>query len=124
MLNHLENQEDGKEFGVPIEIEEGIPEDYAVRIVNVLKNVFDPDISYNIYDMGLIYGITITDKKIHILMTLTSINCPAAQSLPDDVEEQLKMEFPEHEVEVEMTFSPPWTIDNLQEYVKLGLRLI
>lgn len=124
MLNHIENQEDGQEFGVPITSDEGISEDVAPRIVNVLKNVFDPDISYNIYDMGLIYGITITHKKIHILMTLTSINCPAAQTLPEDVEEQLKFEFPDLEIEVEMTFDPPWTIDNLQEYVKLGLRLI
>lgn len=125
MLDNIEGINDGEEFGVPIEkLSDNISDDVPARIVGALKNVFDPDISYNIYDMGLIYKITIDDKKIHILMTLTSVNCPAAQSLPDDVYEKIKFEFPEHEVDVEMTFTPAWNLDNLQEYIKLGIGLL
>ncbi len=125
MLDSIENLNDGEEFGVEIEkLSDNILEDVPLRIISALKKVFDPDISYNIYDMGLIYKITISEKEIKILMTLTSINCPAAQSLPDDVYEKLKFEFPNHEISVEITFSPQWTIDNLAEYVKIGLRLV
>lgn len=125
MLDSIENQNYGDEFGVEIEkLSANIEEDVPHRIISALKNVYDPDISYNIYDMGLIYKITISETEIKILMTLTSINCPAAQSLPDDVYEKVKFEFPNHEISVDITFTPQWTIDNLAEYVKIGLRLI
>lgn len=119
MLRHIDEISDT--FGVPIENDTNIENQ---RVINVLKNVFDPDISYSIYDMGLIYKIQITKDEINILMTLTTPNCPSAQTLPDDVFNQLKFEFPEHKISVEITFTPEWKIDNMAEYIKIGLRLI
>ena len=93
-------------------------------VISVLQTVYDPDIHYSIYDIGLIYKITLDNKSIHILMTLTSVNCPEAQTLPLNVEQSLKEKFPEHEIIVEMTFEPEWTVENMSDEVKLTLGLL
>lgn len=93
-------------------------------VISVLQTVYDPDIHYSIYDIGLIYKITINEKSIHILMTLTSVNCPEAQSIPLNVEESLKEKFPDYEIIVEMTFEPEWTVENMSEEVQLTLGLL
>lgn len=94
------------------------------HIINILKNIYDPEISYSIYDLGLIYGIEIDNEKIHIIMTLTTANCPEAQSLPQNVQDTINEAFPDYQVEVEVTFEPLWTIDNMRDEVKLGLGLL
>lgn len=110
-------------------------DDYPINIVNetdidpelivtLLRNVFDPEIHFSIYDMGLIYKLEITKEKIVITMTLTSINCPEAQSLPDEVFQSVQQDFPNHEVVVDITFEPPWTVDNMNDAVKLKLGLL
>ena len=94
------------------------------RVLNVLRGVFDPEIFFSIYDIGLIYKVEITDKKIAVVMTLTSVNCPEAQSLPDEVFNMMQLEFPNHEILVDITFEPQWTVDNMDDAVKLKLGLL
>jgi len=96
------------------------------KIIGALKNVFDPDIHYSIYDMGLIYEVHIYEKTIHVIMTLTSVNCPAAQTLPEDVifEIESTTEFKEWAVSVEVVFDPPWVVENMTDEIKLRLGLL
>lgn len=93
-------------------------------VISLLKNIYDPEIHYSIYDIGLIYGINLEKNKVHILMTLTTANCPEAISLPDNVHNTLQEYYPDDEIEVEITFEPPWTVDNMTDEIKLGLGLL
>ena len=91
-------------------------------IVNQIKEVFDPEIPVNIYDLGLIYEINIDDeKKVEILMTLTSPNCPVAESLPKDVSQKIKELKGMKSLAVYLTFDPPWDQDKMSEDAKLAL---
>jgi metal-sulfur cluster biosynthetic enzyme len=94
------------------------------QIIDSIKNIYDPEIHINIYDLALIREIKIDEKNIDIIMTLTSANCPEAQSLPEQVQYSIETLFPEKKVSVEVTFEPLWTIDNLEEEIKLELGLI
>lgn len=94
------------------------------EVVDILKNIYDPEIYYSIYDMGLIYKILIENEKIHIIMTLTSINCPEAQSLPQQVKDNLKEKFNDKEIIVEIVFEPTWTVDNMSDEIKLKMGLL
>lgn len=92
------------------------------KIVAALKQVYDPEIPVDIYELGLIYEINICPRNtIHILMTLTSPNCPAAETIPSDVEKSIKAIEGVHEVKVEITFDPPYTQDMMSEAAKLAL---
>ena len=91
-------------------------------IINQLKEVFDPEIPVNIYDLGLIYEIGINDeKKVNIEMTLTSPNCPVAESLPQDVSQKIKNIGGMTSLAVYLTFEPPWDKDKMSEDAKLAL---
>ena len=91
-------------------------------IINQLKEVFDPEIPVNIYDLGLIYEIGINDeKKVNIEMTLTSPNCPVAESLPQDVSQKIKKLNGMTSLAVYLTFDPPWDKDKMSEDAKLAL---
>ena len=92
------------------------------KIVKVLKTIFDPEIPVDIYELGLIYDVFVNeDFDAKVLMTLTSPNCPVAESLPAEVEEKVKSIRGINQVEVEMTFDPPWTKDLMSEEAKLEL---
>lgn len=92
------------------------------EIVITLKNIFDPEIPVNIFDLGLIYEIDIQeDNNAHILMTLTSPNCPVAESLPQEVKERVASVKGIRNVEVEITFDPPWDKEMMSEEAKLDL---
>jgi len=92
------------------------------KIVKVLKTIFDPEIPVDIYELGLIYDVFVNeDFDAKVLMTLTSPNCPVAESLPAEVEEKVKSIKGINQVEVEMTFDPPWTKDLMSEEAKLEL---
>lgn len=92
------------------------------QVIHVLKNIFDPEIPINIYEIGLIYEINIDDdNNVHILMTLTSPNCPVAESLPQEVKDKVGELKAVKSSEVELTFDPPWTQDMLSEEAKLEL---
>ena len=92
------------------------------NIVTQIKEVFDPEIPVNIYDLGLIYEINIDEeKKVEILMTLTSPNCPVAESLPKDVSQKIKELKGMKSLAVYLTFDPPWDQDKMSEDAKLAL---
>ena len=92
------------------------------KIVKVLKTFFDPEIPVDIYELGLIYDVFVNeDFDAKVLMTLTSPNCPVAESLPAEVEQKVKSIKGINEVEVEMTFDPPWTKDLMSDEAKLEL---
>ncbi len=92
------------------------------KAVDVLRSIYDPEIPVDIYELGLIYDVQVsTDVDIKILMTLTSPNCPVAESLPEEVKEKVKSIDEVKEVEVEITFDPPWTKDMMSEEAKLEL---
>jgi len=91
-------------------------------IVKVLKSIYDPEIPVDIYELGLIYDVMINeDNDVKILMTLTSPNCPVAETLPVEVEEKVKSIDEVKSAEVEITFDPPWTKDLMSEEAKLEL---
>lgn len=95
------------------------------KIVRVLKTIYDPEIPVDIYELGLIYDVLVNeDNEVKILMTLTSPNCPVAETLPVEVEEKVKSINEIKDAEVEITFDPPWTQDLMSEEAKLELGLL
>jgi FeS assembly SUF system protein len=91
-------------------------------VVEVLKTVYDPEIPVNIYEMGLVYEITVDDDaNVHILMTLTSPMCPVAESLPPEVEEKVSAIDGVAKATVEVTWDPPWDPEMMSEAAKLEL---
>lgn len=95
------------------------------KIVAVLKTIFDPEIPVDIYELGLIYDVFVNeDYEVKILMTLTTPNCPVAETLPVEVEEKVKSINEVKDAEVEITFDPPWTQDLMSEEAKLELGLL
>ena len=94
------------------------------KIVSEIKKIYDPEIPVNIYELGLIYKIEIKEPKtVNIEMTLTSPNCPVAESLPKMVKDNiLKLEDVE-EVDLKLVWDPPWTKDKMSEAAKLELNL-
>jgi len=92
------------------------------KIVRVLKTIYDPEIPVDIYELGLIYDVFVNeDSDVKILMTLTTPNCPVAESLPQEVKEKIRELDEVNEVELELTFDPPWTRDLMSEEAKLEL---
>ena len=95
------------------------------KIVGVLKTIFDPEIPVDIYELGLIYDVFVNeDFEVKILMTLTSPNCPVAETLPLEVKEKVKSIDEVKNAEVEITFDPPWTKDIMSEEAKLELGML
>ena len=94
------------------------------QIVAEIKKIYDPEIPVNIYELGLIYKIEIKEvKKVNIDMTLTSPNCPVAESLPKMVKDNiLKLEGVD-DVDLNLVWDPPWTKDKMSEAAKLELNL-
>ena len=94
-------------------------------IVEQLKMIYDPEIPVDIYNLGLIYDIDIDDdNNAKILMTLTAPNCPVADSLPEEVKTRVSATHGVKNVDVELTFDPPWTKDFLSEEAKLMLGMM
>ena len=95
------------------------------KIVGVLKTIFDPEIPVDIYELGLIYDVFVNEENdVKILMTLTSPNCPVAETLPVEVEEKVKSLDEVKDVQVEITFDPAWTQDLISEEAKLELGML
>lgn len=96
--------------------------DLGEKIVKVLKTIFDPEIPVDIYELGLIYDVFVNeDQEVKILMTLTTPNCPVAETLPVEIEEKVKSINEVKDAEVEITFDPPWTQELMSEEAKLEL---
>lgn len=95
------------------------------KIVKVLKTIYDPEIPVDIYELGLIYDVMVNeDCDVKILMTLTSPNCPVAETLPVEVEEKIKSIDEIKDAEVEITFDPPWSQELMSEEAKLELGML
>ena len=95
------------------------------QIVEALQTCYDPEIPVDIYKLGLIYSVDIDDDgAVKIEMTLTSPNCPAAQSLPDDVRIKALSVEGVKSVEVEVVFEPPWTLEKMDDAAKLVLNIL
>lgn len=94
-------------------------------IVKTLKSIYDPEIPVDIYELGLIYDVMINEvADVKILMTLTSPNCPVAETLPAEVEEKVRSIDAVKSCEVEITFEPTWTKDLMSEEAKLELGML
>jgi len=92
------------------------------KIVAVLKTIYDPEIPVDIYELGLIYDVFVNeDSDVKILMTLTTPNCPVAETLPQEVKEKVRSLDEVKEVALELTFDPPWTRDLMSDEAKLEL---
>ena len=92
------------------------------NIIEKLKTIYDPEIPIDIYELGLIYDIVINDNAdVHLLMTLTSPNCPVAESLPKEVEDKVMKVEGVSSSKVEIVFDPPWDKDMMSEEAKLEL---
>jgi len=94
------------------------------EIIAVIKQIFDPEIPVNIWELGLIYDLqVVADGQVEIKMTLTSPSCPVAESLPVEVESKVRELARVNGVKLEMVWDPPWDMDRLSEAAKLTLNL-
>ena len=95
------------------------------KIIKVIKAIFDPEIPVDIYELGLIYDIMINEEfDVKIIMTLTTPNCPVAETLPVDVEEKVKTVAGVKSAKVEITFEPPWSQELMSDEAKLELGIL
>tara|TARA_B100001758_G_C18412984_1_gene617241 strand:+ start:2121 stop:2429 length:309 start_codon:yes stop_codon:yes gene_type:complete len=95
------------------------------NIINSLSTIYDPEIPVDIYALGLIYDVLIDEEyNVHVIMTLTSPNCPAAESLPAEVEEKTRILDNVKDVKVEIVFDPAWDKDMMSEEAKLELGML
>ncbi len=94
-------------------------------IVETLKEIYDPELPVNIYDLGLIYEINIDDRKrVKLVMTLTAPNCPMADQLVEEIDEKLREIPGVEELEIEVVFDPPWDKSMLSDEARLELGLM
>ncbi len=92
------------------------------KIISILKTCFDPEIPVDIWELGLIYDLKIDDEgNVYIKMTLTTPNCPVAESLPQEVKEKIKSVNDVKDLYLDLTFDPPWTMQMMSEEAKLEL---
>ena len=97
--------------------------DLKTEIIKAIKTVYDPEIPVDVYELGLIYEINILPplNKVHILMTLTSPSCPAAEIIPDEIKQKVEQVESVNDVEMELTFDPPYATDMMSEAAQLEL---
>ncbi|MEM9329211.1 MAG: iron-sulfur cluster assembly protein [Bacteroidota bacterium] len=92
------------------------------KVVAAIKEVYDPEIPVDVYELGLIYEINIYPmNNVHILMTLTSPACPSAEAIPDEIKTQVEAVPEVNEAQVEVTFDPPYATDMMSEAARLEL---
>jgi len=91
------------------------------QVTEVLKKVYDPEIQYDIWSLGLVYNVEIEGSKVRILMTFTSPMCPYGPALMDDVRRQVSAVDGVGEVVIELTFNPPWNPEKMTEEAKIAL---
>ena len=98
--------------------------EFKEKVIEEIKKIYDPEIPVNIFELGLIYKIDINeDRKVLIEMTLTSPNCPVAESLPNSVKENILKIDEVDSVDLKLVWNPPWTKDKMSEAAKLELNL-
>ena len=94
------------------------------KIIEEIRKIYDPELPVNIYELGLIYDIKVVGRKAEIKMTLTTPNCPVAESLPIEIEDKVKSLKEINTAEVEITFDPTWTQDMMSDEAKLELGML
>jgi FeS assembly SUF system protein len=100
-------------------------EELGEKIVAVIKTVYDPEIPVDVYELGLIYDVFINeDYNVKVLMTLTTPNCPVAETLPKEIEDKVRSIKGVTSAEVEITFDPPWSQELMSEEAKLELGML
>ena len=98
--------------------------DIKNKVIEEIKKIYDPEIPVNIYELGLIYKIEVDEKKkVNLDMTLTSPNCPVAESLPNEVKNSIKEIKEVNEVDLDLVWDPPWDKSMMSEAAKLELNL-
>ena len=93
------------------------------KVINEIKKIYDPEIPVNIYELGLIYDINVNQKNVSVKMTLTTPNCPVAESLPKEVKEGAMQVEEIEDVDLQLVWDPPWNKDMMSEAAKLELNL-
>lgn len=92
------------------------------EVKDKLGDVMDPELYMSITDLGLVYNVTVENDKVHILMTLTSLGCPLYDTIQDEIYHQLEMiGVKQDQIEIELTFDPPWSMDLMSERAKAML---
>ncbi len=103
-------------------LENGQVDNLRDKVVMAIRQVYDPEIPVDVYDLGLIYEITVYPvNNVYVLMTLTSPNCPSAEYIPTEVKDKIQQIQGINNVEVEVTFDPPYSQDMMSEAAKLEL---
>ncbi len=101
------------------------PETIRAAVVEALKQIYDPEIPVNIYDLGLIYGVDVDESgRVDVKMTLTAPGCPVAQTFPGQVEAAIRQVPGVSDAHVEVVWDPPWTKDRMSEAAKLQLGML
>ena len=93
------------------------------KIIAEIRKIYDPEIPVNIYELGLIYDVKVKEDKAKIIMTLTTPNCPVAESLPQEVKDIAMQVEGIKEVDLDLVFEPPWDKSMMSEAAKLELNL-
>jgi len=95
------------------------------RIIAVLKTVYDPEIPVDIYELGLIYGLEVTDEgEAHVTMTLTTPMCPVAETLPPEIEDKVRNVKGVRDVSLDLVWDPPWSVDMMSDAARLELNMM
>ena len=98
--------------------------DIKEKIIKEIKRIYDPEIPVNIYELGLIYEVKVEkDNNVKVKMTLTSPNCPVAESLPKEVKDSIMQVKEVNDVDLELVWDPPWDKSMMSEAAKLELNL-
>ena len=97
--------------------------DLREQVIAEIRKIYDPEIPVNIYELGLIYDVKVNEAKAKIIMTLTSPNCPVAESLPQEVKDGAMQVEGVEEVDLDLVFEPPWDKSMMSEAAKLELNL-
>ena len=97
--------------------------DLREQVIAEIRKIYDPEIPVNIYELGLIYDVKVKDDKAKIIMTLTTPNCPVAESLPKEVKDSAMQVDGIEEVDLDLVFEPPWEKSMMSEAAKLELNL-
>ena len=92
-------------------------------VVEALREVYDPELHYNIYDLGLVYDISVDDGEVHIMMTLTTPACPIGPMVTEQIQENLNLLPGVKDVDIEFTFDPPWNPEMMSDEAKADLGL-
>ncbi len=94
------------------------------EVIKILKTIYDPEIPVNIWDLGLVYGVDIKDSLAQVVMTLTSPNCPAIDTLPQEIKESIESIDQIDECQVQIVWDPPWTKALMTEEARLELGML